>query len=164
MLCIAACSDWCCLVWNSQSCHVCCAAVQSVYLGLLTDRNMELLFRIVLEKLKVSLEGDELPAHVRLFLHYIPGVPRQLQLIYAAVAQSQDGQEFQKSKLLLGLRLTKEHPERYCWLPCVHCAKSVLVLCPSAHCHHPARSFFDAYRLTKADIDSLLCCYRIAGA
>lgn len=108
---------------------MCFAAVQSVYLGLLTEENMEVLFRIALQKLKVSLEGDELPAHIRLFLQYIPGVPRQLQLVIAAVAQSKNDREFTRSNLLLGLRLTKEHPERYCWLPCVHCVKSVLVLC-----------------------------------
>ena len=128
MLCIAAGSYWSSLEYNSRACHVCCAAVQSVYLGLLTEANMEVLFRSALEKLKVSLEGDELPAHIRLFLQYIPGVPRQLQLVLAAVAQSQDGTEFKRKKLLLGRCLTKEHPERYCWLPCVYCVKSVLVL------------------------------------
>ena len=85
-----------------------------MYLGLLTAGNMELLFCNVLDKLGVSLGGDALPAHITLLLKYIEGVPRRLQLLFAALAQSDHGHEFQKSKLLLGLGMAKEHPERYC--------------------------------------------------
>ena len=71
---------------NQHSCDKCCAAVQSVYLGLLTTENMERLFRDVLDKIGCSLEGGDLPAPVTLLLKYIAGVPRQLQLLFAALA------------------------------------------------------------------------------
>ena len=123
-----------------KSCHRCCAAVQSVYLGLLTASNMEVLFCNVLYKLGVSLGGNALPAHITLMLKYIDGVPRRLQLLFAALAESDDGHEFQKSKLLLGLCMAKEHPERFCCLLCVHhCARFVPDIYLSAPHHHPAR-------------------------
>ena len=66
----------------------------------------------MLDKLGVSLEGDVLPPHVRLLLRYIDGVPRRLQLLFAALALSDQPHEFQKSELLCGLNMAMEHPER----------------------------------------------------
>ena len=75
---------------------------------------MERLFRDVLDKIGCSLEGEDVPAHITLLLKYIDGVPRQLQLLFAALAQSDKSHWFQKSKLRLGLSMVKEHPERSC--------------------------------------------------
>ena len=88
--------------------------MQSVYLSLLTAENTERLFLDALDKIGCSLEGEDLPAPIMLLLKYIAGVPRQLQLLFAALAQSDDSHQFQKSKLLIGLSMVKEHPERYC--------------------------------------------------
>ncbi len=90
-----------------------CAAVQSVYMGLLTDEHMGVLFRSVLEKLHIYLKGNKLPAHVKALLQYISGVPGRMHMVLAALAGSNDSQEFQRSKLILGLRLTENDLERY---------------------------------------------------
>ena len=91
-----------------------------MYLRPLTVPSMEKVFCEVLKKLGVNLDADELPTFVRPLLQHIPGVPRQLQLVFAAVAQSNHPHEFQKSKLLQGLRMPMEHPERFGRLPHVH--------------------------------------------
>ena len=116
-----------------------------MYLRPLTVPSMEKIFCEVLTKLGINPDAAELPAFVRPLLQYIPGVPRQLQLVFAAVAQSDDPHAFQKSKLLLGLRLHREHPERsagslmcitplvlWCLLP--KCLVSALKLLPIGRC------------------------------
>ena len=77
---------------------------------------MELLFCNILGQLGMSLGDDVLPAPNALLLEYIGGIPGNLPLLFAALAQSEDSHKFSKSKLLLGLSMAKEHPERYCWL------------------------------------------------
>ena len=71
---------------------------------------MEQLFLEVLEGLGLPLTS--LPPHVRLYLRYIAGVPRQLQLVFAALALSPDPEAFLRKDLHDGLRLHKEHPDR----------------------------------------------------
>ncbi len=74
--------------------------------------NMELIICGILENLGISLTGLGVSEYVRLLLRYIPGVPRHLQLVFAALAESAHAYEFLRSKLLDGLHLIKEHPER----------------------------------------------------
>ncbi len=116
-----------------------------MYLRPLTVPSMEKIFCEVLNKLGVDLDAAELPAFVRLLLQYIPGVPRQLQLVFAAVAQSDEPHAFRKSKLLRGLRLHGKHPERSARLPmCItplvlwcllpKCLVSALKLLPIGRC------------------------------
>ena len=95
-----------------KACAALCSCTICIH-GLLTDEHMGVLFRSVLEKLHIYLKGNKLPAHVKALLQYISGVPGRMHMVLAALAGSNDSQEFQRSKLILGLRLTENDPERY---------------------------------------------------
>jgi hypothetical protein len=93
-----------------------CAAVQSVYLGILSRDNMQKLF---LAALKIfGLEVTELPHHVQLLLDYIDGIPRRCQLLFSALALSEEPDTFFKGALKSGLRFHEEQPHRLCLSPC----------------------------------------------
>ncbi len=125
-----------------------------MYLRPLTVPSMEKIFCEVLTKLGINPDAAELPAFVRPLLQYIPGVPRQLQLVFAAVAQSDDPHAFQKSKLLLGLRLHREHPERSAGS--LMCITPLVLLCllPKCVVSAPRPLPISARGLAKADADA----------
>ena len=67
----------------------------------------------VLAKLGISLDGRGLPAYVKLLLKYVPGIPRQVAFVMAAMALSDTPHAFSLKRLQEALRFQTDSPARY---------------------------------------------------